>query len=61
MELLLGFLEDAVAHDLWDALEVAGNQHHAISGLILEGNRLHPQVVKFSVRGSFGAIPGQPH
>ena len=31
VELLFGFLEDAVAHNLWDALEVAGNQNHAIS------------------------------
>ncbi len=59
--LLIELREDPVAHGFGYALKVAGDQHHAVTLLILKRQGFHPQVVQFAIGGPFRTVACQPH
>ena len=60
IELGLKLGENAIAHLLRNALKITGHENHAIALGILEGERLHPQVMQLAVGRSLRAVTGEP-
>src|SRR5438552_16249042 len=59
-ELLLQTLEHAVAHPFWHALEIAGDQHHATSLVVLKRQNLQPEVVQLAVGWALRPVACEP-
>ena len=52
-ELFLDLIECGVTHYLGNALKIAGDQNDLATVRIFQGESFHPEIMQFSIRGSF--------